>query len=76
MSSAANHRKRSHRSEGRTASAVGRMNAHKAIKPSAKPEPLPMGALSALLALSRLALSRRGRESRAAAPTVIGEPVE
>ena len=35
MSSAANHRKRSHRSEGRTASAVGKMNARKAIKPSA-----------------------------------------
>lgn len=69
MSSAANHRKRSHRSEGRTASAVGRMNARKAIKPSAEPKPLPMGALSALLALSR-----RGRESRAAAPTVIDEP--
>lgn len=68
MSSAANHKKRSHRSEGRTASAVGRMNARKAIRPSAKPKPLPMGALSALL--------RRGRESRVAAPTVIGEPVE
>lgn len=68
MSSAANHRKRSHRSEGRTASAAGKMNARKAIKPSAEPKPLPMGALSALL--------RRGRESRAAAPTAIGEPVE
>lgn len=73
MSSAANHRKRSHRSEGRTASAVGRMNARKAIKPSAKLKPLPMGALCALL---RCALLRRGRESRAAAPTAIGEPVE
>lgn len=73
MSSAANHRKRSHRSEGRTASAVGRMNARKAISPLRCP-PLPMGALSALLALSRLAFSRRGRERRAAAPTVIGEP--
>lgn len=70
MSSATNHRKRSHRSEGRTASAVGRMNARKAIKPSAKPKPLPMGALL------RLELLRRSRESRAAAPTVIGEPVE
>lgn len=69
MSSAANHRKRSHRSEGRTASAVGKMNARKAIKPSAEPKPLPMGALSALCALLR-----RGRESRAAAPTDIGEP--
>ena len=68
MSSAANHRKRSHRSEGRTASAVGKMNARKAIKLSAELKPLPIGALCALL--------RRGRESRAAAPTAIGEPVE
>ena len=69
MSTAANHRKRSHRSEGRTASAVGRMNARKAIQPGRVP---PHGfALPALTALLR-----RGRESRQAPQTVIGEPVE